>query len=610
MTSIEWSLSKEIRLICQRVQFLHHIPEVCKKMAERFRELKNKVQFNQKQCSYLCDSFSIVLDELDWSIGREIKDIQQKAIELKKKSIRQCADFDHCLLLCYDAFLELKHAIQDGESLVTACTQEDWCRSAIIMSGPGDTVHCKGKAGLKSPFFVCVLKFIWSLDVVENAFMVLTRNPHFRYRERLNLFLKDSSSNENGLTLQSLTELLVGNKATDLGEINNLVLDAVSFRELHDRHALSRKLKAVVDDYFRHDDDFLQRREIAQFLLNKLGGPPPRGECLPETFWINHEDLKREKFLGQGSFGTVFEKMWFGLHVAVKIKLRINRDLLAKEATILAGVQHPHVVQLIGCAYKEEDRTGMLVMELMCRNLFSLINERMDSSVNADNRSPFNLVVATDIMLQIAKAMEYLRHCGVLHRDLRSANVLLNSTNLSDGERFQIKVSDFGQSKYEMEMEEKSTLFSKKPREASRWRAPEVFEDRDVASDEYSWEADVYSFGMTCYEILSGRVPFDGARIECLLDKIKDGERPAIPDYCPKYLSDFIQQCWAADPKERPSFAEIHKKLAYYKKLILMRSSSKSWYPSDFIDLEKILILRAAQESSNLRNGSEKALSV
>lgn len=600
----EWSLSEEIRLIRERVKVLNQIPKACKQLSERFRELKKNAQFNQGQCSYLCDSFSVVLDELSWSIQKEFSNIHQKAIELQRKSVRQCADFDHCLSLCRDSFLELNHAIHDGQELVTACTFEHWCRSAIIVTSPSHPQDSGHRQFLRSPYGICLRRFLWSLDVVENTFMVLTRNPNFRYRERLNLYFVDNGNNNcNGLTLEGLTDLLMGNKAMDLNIINTLVSNALHFRELSDRKFMMKKLGDIVDDSFRHDFEFTQHQAIADILLKKLDGACPRVDYLPDAYWLDHNDLACIRHLGHGDHSVTDEHEWFGFNVAVKTISGVDKDFIAKKAAMLAAVSHPHVVQLIGCAYKEDDQTGMLVLELMDQDLQSLLNSR--SSMEA----PFNLVVAIDIMIQIAKALEYLHDCEIVHGNLRAAKLLVKPSNFPGREKFQVKISSFGQMEHKVK-EARGSQSSVKYSDNIRWMAPEVIDHKAEDGEEFPVSADVYSFGAVCYEILTAKLPYEGTPLATLADRVKAGERPKLPSYCPDYLAEFIQQCWAPVPGNRPTFVEICTRMAYYKKLILMRSTRKQWYPPDFIELEKILISKSGRLAFDSENGSGDKVSL
>jgi serine/threonine protein kinase len=102
--------------------------------------------------------------------------------------------------------------------------------------------------------------------------------------------------------------------------------------------------------------------------------------------------------------------------------------------------------------------------------------------------------------------------------------------------------------------------------------APELFgdsDDHDVGpsssseSLKYHFKVDVYSFGMVCYEILTGCVPFFASELTGLRKKIKDGLRPDLPEQCPEQLSTLVQGCYYRDPKARPSFPDICMELRH-----------------------------------------------
>jgi serine/threonine protein kinase len=95
--------------------------------------------------------------------------------------------------------------------------------------------------------------------------------------------------------------------------------------------------------------------------------------------------------------------------------------------------------------------------------------------------------------------------------------------------------------------------------------APELFGDlKDQNGGEfekslqYHFKVDIYSFGMLCYEILTGCIPFHEIdSMTILRRKIKDGLRPILLDRCPERLSTLIQHCYQSNPATRPSFIDI-----------------------------------------------------
>jgi serine/threonine protein kinase len=156
-------------------------------------------------------------------------------------------------------------------------------------------------------------------------------------------------------------------------------------------------------------------------------------------------------------------------------------------------------------------------------------------------------------MYHISKGMRGLQFMGVLHRDLKAANVLIS---MKDGdprysEDYYCDVAD-----YESSMLVQGTGF---------WRAPEVLEEllkKPHKRKEEIWteSVDVYSFAMTSYEVLTGRVPFYGYEKRDWKGVI-DGERPHLPDYIDLELRELVERCWHKLPAERPNFIDLVNKL-------------------------------------------------
>jgi serine/threonine protein kinase len=264
--------------------------------------------------------------------------------------------------------------------------------------------------------------------------------------------------------------------------------------------------------------------------------------------------------IGRGGSTTVHKVTWLGKDFAEKCFHGPEDEDIRKEVSLLAGLSHPNILPLF--CYAIGDHRCSLVMELMDGDLHELMEVLV---YNESQDAPFQLLEAVDIMLQVAEGMNYLHQNRVVHQDLKSTNILVKY-NEHDRHVY-AKVDDFGLSR----IKELSCTYSNQTMDlgTTRWMAPELFsdsEDHNVGpslssefnlSLKYPFKVDIYSFGMVCYEILTGYVPFFNVMLRDLRKRIKDGLRPDIPERCPKQLATLIQACYHSNPTIRPSFCKI-----------------------------------------------------
>ncbi|CAK9193414.1 unnamed protein product, partial [Sphagnum troendelagicum] len=236
-----------------------------------------------------------------------------------------------------------------------------------------------------------------------------------------------------------------------------------------------------------------------------LGSPCSKKRTTPRTFIVttrisNHEhpytidfpldvEISYKDCLGDGSFGTVYKCTFLGVMAAAKVWKTncINKEAAEKEASLFSKLQHPNVVQFIGYGVKESQ--PVIVSELMSTDLRTYLDKKKK---NAGEGPPLPLLVAMNILLQIAEAMNYLHENGVMHRDLKANNVLINVLEGPDGElsssSVQVKLTDFGESKLKL----CDSGYTTPMVGTTRWRAPEVFEVEENR-EKYTKSADVYN---------------------------------------------------------------------------------------------------------------------
>ncbi|ESQ36453.1 hypothetical protein EUTSA_v10006649mg [Eutrema salsugineum] len=269
---------------------------------------------------------------------------------------------------------------------------------------------------------------------------------------------------------------------------------------------------------------------------------------------IKNTDLEDLHELGSGTFGTVYYGKWRGTDVAIKrIKnscfsggsseqARQTKDFW-REARILANLHHPNVVAFYGVVPDGPGGTMATVTEYMVNGSLRHVLQRKDRSL--DRRKKLM------ITLDAAFGMEYLHMKNIVHFDLKCDNLLVN---LRDPQRPICKVGDFGLSRIK-----RNTLVSGGVRGTLPWMAPELL---NGSSNRVSEKVDVFSFGITMWEILTGEEPYANLHCGAIIGGIVNNTlRPPIPERCEAEWRKLMEQCWSFHPGVRPSFTEIADRL-------------------------------------------------
>ncbi|KAL3504424.1 hypothetical protein ACH5RR_034265 [Cinchona calisaya] len=249
--------------------------------------------------------------------------------------------------------------------------------------------------------------------------------------------------------------------------------------------------------------------------------------------------LKVGERIASGSCGDLYRGAYIGQDVAVKV-LRSEHlndtigDEFAQEVAILRQVQHRNVVRFIGACTKSPN--FWIVTEYMPGgSLYEYLHK---------NHIVLNLPQLLKFAIDVCKGMEYLHQNNIIHRDLKTANLLMDSENA-------VKVADFGVARFQcvggVMTAETGTY---------RWMAPEV-----INHQPYDQKADVFSFAIVLWELVTAKVPYDTMTPLQAALGVRQGLRPELPrDAHPKLL-DLMQRCWEAIPGNRPSFSEIRIEL-------------------------------------------------
>ena len=244
--------------------------------------------------------------------------------------------------------------------------------------------------------------------------------------------------------------------------------------------------------------------------------------------------------LGSGGMADVFlaEDQQLGRRVALKLlhgRFAADPDFVERfrrEARAAAGLQHPNVVSVYDRG--SWDDTYYIAMEyLPGRSLKELIKQE----------APVDPVRAIDITIQILKAARFAHRRGVIHRDLKPHNVIVDDAD-------QAKVTDFGIARAgASDMTETGSIMG-----TAQYLSPEQAQGHAVDAG-----SDLYSIGVVLYELITGRVPFDGeTAVTIALKHVSEAPRPPheINPQVPPELEQVVMWVLNKDPSDRPATAD------------------------------------------------------
>jgi len=251
-------------------------------------------------------------------------------------------------------------------------------------------------------------------------------------------------------------------------------------------------------------------------------------ESQPRDFTVSFEDIDQVEMIGSGAMGCVYKGIYNGESVAIK-KFR-NPDNVGEEARDLKSLNHVNIVRLQGVCI--EDPVYCIVMELCLRSVHDVIKGTRIGPELVCNWAK-----------QVACGMEYLHGKRIVHRDLKTPNVLI-----AQDERT-LKISDFGTSRRMNGSKETKMSFCG----SVAWMAPEM-----VKNQVCTGMVDVWSFGVVLWELLTGQQPYDGVDQPAILYGIGTGNfHLPVPTTTPTGFSLLLKQCWNQNPQHRPKFRQI-----------------------------------------------------
>ncbi|KAH3765745.1 TKL protein kinase [Pelomyxa schiedti] len=258
---------------------------------------------------------------------------------------------------------------------------------------------------------------------------------------------------------------------------------------------------------------------------------------------INLSELTIGRELGRGAHAIVKEAVWKGQKVALKIFSESAMDFrfedFLTELAILSLTRHPNIMRLHGAVVQssaDSESTYMLVTELLPGGTLEKLCRG----------APLEQLKVLKYATHVARGMAHLHSLNMIHRDLKTANCLLDSQD-------NVKVADLGLSRVVNKLAMTGGVGTPK------WEAPEC-----LGTNQYTRAADVYSYAIVVWEMVTGQEPFPDVQSIFELKKLvcDKKKRPEIPPTCSSLLRELLKVCWHPNPKKRPTFSNIAEKLS------------------------------------------------
>ncbi|MCA5922326.1 MULTISPECIES: serine/threonine-protein kinase [Curtobacterium] len=252
------------------------------------------------------------------------------------------------------------------------------------------------------------------------------------------------------------------------------------------------------------------------------------------------------KLIGTGGMGSVYEARDEHTYRAVAVKLFATPDKMTtadrvrqeREIRLLSMLSHPGLIPLYdaGTHEFEDGPHRFIVMELIADT--TLLRRLSEGALH-------NYEVA-DLGAQLADALAYVHSRGIVHRDVKPANILISDEG-SSGFARTVKLTDFGVAHFVdgSRLTNDGTVIG-----TAAYLSPE-----QVAGEPISFATDIYSLGLVLLEALTGKQEYSGTLIEAALARLRND--PVVPDEVAQEWRDLLLRMTARDPARRPTAVAI-----------------------------------------------------
>lgn len=276
---------------------------------------------------------------------------------------------------------------------------------------------------------------------------------------------------------------------------------------------------------------------------------------------IDLSKLDIKHVIAHGTYGTVYRGVYDGRDVAVKVldwgedglstaaETAALRASFKQEVAVWHKLDHPNVTKFIGASMgtsnlriPSSNREHPLPSRACCVVVEYVPGGTLKKFLIRNYRKKLPIKVVMQLALDLARGLSYLHSQKIVHRDVKSENMLLDTNRT-------LKIADFGVARVEAQNPKDMTGETG----TLGYMAPEVLDGKP-----YNRRCDVYSFGICLWEIYCCDMPFaDCSFAELSHAVVHQNVRPEIPRCCPNSVANIMKKCWDPNPDKRPEMDEV-----------------------------------------------------
>jgi tRNA A-37 threonylcarbamoyl transferase component Bud32 len=382
---------------------------------------------------------------------------------------------------------------------------------------------------------------------------ILSRPDLLEVDTNLKYYINSLEDSVNALTVEN-NKLKLSNENTNIKGIS----DTLQNNQMNNNTLLQQQ--NLITTLEKHTSSHLHQPELVQVF---------------DATYINQSELicdtpRNQIHMGQLTLPVAIKKS-SRLNQEIRDKSDIAREIsqeqkeemIFREASLQGALRHPGIVNVYGISILQDNQIALITELVKGDSLEKILHfKKITLSIH-------EIII---IAIQLADILAYLHHHGVVHRDIKSGNIIVSDDMI-------VKLCDFDWAcklkgdNYNCKYVLKGGFLA--------ILAPEILSNESNSITEF---VDVYSFAFVCWEMCTGKRIWSEININEIENQVLSGKRPIIPSHVPTLFANMIKACWEQNPAHRPNFITILYMLQEMGGKLPLHNSHRNYFSSNLLN--------------------------